>query len=107
MTSRWITSTRFRRQARRLVVVVHAGGQRQRHPASDHGGQLLLGEGLRQVVVHAGGEAGFAVALQRVGGDGDDRQHPSAPGSRSSRRIAAVAAKPSITGIWQSISTQS
>ncbi len=48
--------------------------QRHRDPAADDGGQLLLGEGLGQVIVHARRQAGFAVALQRVGGNRDHGQ---------------------------------
>ena len=66
---------------------------------------VLLRERFAQVIVHAGRQARFAVALQRIGRDGDDGQHWRSRGrsARSWRRISAVAAKPSITGIWQSI----
>jgi len=40
-----------------------------------------------QVIVHSGGQAGFAVALQGIGGEGDDGQLLSA----SSWRICRVA----------------
>ena len=87
---------------------VDAGARRRRlgpellEQRQQLGGADRLGE----VVVHAGGEAALAVAFHRVGGQGDDR----AGGVRvpfSAARMAAVASKPSISGICTSISTTS
>jgi ketosteroid isomerase-like protein len=64
------------------------GAMRGRLIQRDRVAQRLLGEGLAQVVVHAGGQAGFAVALQRVGGDGDDGQLRARPRCCSWRRIS-------------------
>ena len=60
---------------------------------------------LGQVVVHPGREAAFAVALHGVRRHGDDREVPAA--APSAFRIAAVASKPSMTGIWTSMRTRS
>ena len=53
-----------------------------------------------------GRQADLAVALEGVGGQRHDRQVPR-PLRRSRARISAVASKPSISGIWQSIRTRS
>ena len=61
---------------------------------------------LAQVIVHARRQAPFAVAFERVGRQGDDgRVHPVCAFSRW--RISRVAVKPSISGIWQSMSITS
>src|ERR1051325_3663130 len=43
-------------------------------PPSQDGEQVLAIDRLRQVVPRSGGDALLAVALHRLGGDGDDRQ---------------------------------
>ena len=70
------------------------------------GEQVRRPHRLRQIAVRAGGEAGLAIALHRVGGERDDRD-AAAPCRASAARIAAVASKPSISGICMSIRTRS
>ena len=67
--------------------------------------ELLRPQRLGDVGVHAGLQATFPVALEGVGGHGDDRGMGAVAASRA--RIAAVASKPSISGICTSISTRS
>ena len=55
---------------------------------------------LGQIVVHAGRDAGLAVSRHRIAGERDDGH---APPVASAARMARAAARPSITGIWQSM----
>ena len=70
------------------VVLGHAsaGGS---EPAVDCGFEDREAERLGQVVVHAGGEAAFAVAIYRVGGE-ELMGARQAPRSRRQRISAAV-----------------
>ena len=68
--------------------------------------QLVDVDRLREVAVHAGGQAAFAIALHGVRGERDERQ-PPARRAFSRSRIACAASKPPISGICRSISTTS
>jgi hypothetical protein len=54
-------------------------------PAAEHRHEVFAQEGLGQVVVHAGGEASFAVAVHRQRGDGDDDAGVAAALTRANR----------------------
>ena len=53
---------------------VHRRARRAAAPVRNDLQQLIAFERLGQIVVHAAGQAAFAVAGQGVGGQGDDRQ---------------------------------
>ena len=84
----------------RLGHAVVLGGPRGSPPGEDVLQRLEL-DRLGDVVVHSRGQATLAVRDQRAGGQGDDRG-AAAPASRAGGS-RSVAAKPSITGMWQSI----
>ena len=69
--------------------------------------ELLLGEGLAQEIIHAGGQTAFAVSFHGVRRQRDDGHARAARVSARAGVISAVAVSPSMTGIWQSISTAS
>ena len=73
--------------------------------ALERGEQVVHADRLADVVVHAGGEARLAIALHGVGGHGDDAW--TAPAASTARECAAVASRPSISGICTSINTTS
>ena len=75
-------------------------------PALQRRGKVLRIHRLGEKLVHPRGDALIAVFLEGAGGQGDDRQ-AGAAASCSHSRMRTVASKPSITGIWQSISTRS
>ena len=66
--------------------------------------QGVNAHGLGGIAVHAGLQAAFAVSLSWLRRHGDDGMWPA---EDSLRRIAGVASKPSISGIWTSIRTRS
>ena len=77
------------------------GRRRARHGLA----QPVEGQRLGQVVVHAGTEAAFGLALQGVGGQRHDRRARPAVCTPSSARIWRVSSKPSMSGIWMSVRT--
>ena len=68
-------------------------------------GEFVLPDGLGDIAVDAGSQASLAVALHGVGRHGDRADVPA--GLASCARMAAVASRPSISGICTSISTTS
>ena len=68
--------------------------------------ELLPSERLAQEIIHAGGQTALAISFERIGGQRDDG-HPWAARASSRRRISSVAVRPSMTGIWRSMSTAS
>ena len=78
---------------------------RAQRPPLDQASELDYLYGLGQVVVHPRAQAALAVALHRVCRQRHDRG--CADPADSSLLMAAVASNPSISGIWQSISTRS
>jgi hypothetical protein len=52
-------------------------GSLLRQPVFQQGFESGVFDGLGQIVVHAGGQAQFAIAFHGIGGHGDDRQVPT------------------------------
>ena len=84
------------RRSRRLVPLRASCALRCARPAPEQCCQLRLSERLAQEIVHAGGQAAFAVSFHGIGGERDDG-HPRRPAPASRRRISAVAVSPSMT----------
>ena len=79
-------------------------------PAFNHVAHVLGADGLGQIIVHAGGEAFFPVALHGVRGHGDDDDAGLVIGMRRllwRSRMARVASNPSISGIITSMKIKS
>ena len=91
---------------RGAVAVRRRHGSSAGHEALEDFEELLGPDRLGDVGVHARLEAALAVALHGVGGHGDDRDVARRSPPRAAR-MAAVASKPSISGICTSISTRS
>ena len=81
------------------------GSDPGRDQRDQSGGEILNDHRLCEHAVHAGFQAPLVILLHRVRRVGKDRRMTA--GGASILRMAAVAARPSMTGIWTSMSTRS